>query len=336
MVVNKGNAAQAGIGMQVDGGFQIQLNQDEYPANDHHCVVTEGYDMTRETNGYGNGMTYLLDRPMQPTTRSVYNILRSDSRYSKFFNLANTAFSAEELAIIGLKDPSWTDKDEEWTAEQNKYRIFTNASGYNPAQDEKLVRFFNNYRYTIYVPTNEAMQAAYAAGLPTYEDISKFISDNTILPDDEDGEATMTPENQAKAQAMVNMLVNFVKYHFQDQAFYVDDCNYSGDFQTSCVDVVNNVYLTISMKQTPNAITVTDASGATQSVIEPYNVLARDSNFDKAVANTATSISNSSYAVLHQVAKPLVFMSDFSGRYDDQWATQSKAKAFLAKYRILK
>lgn len=336
LVVNKGNAAQAGIGMQVDGGFQIQLNQDEYPANDHHCVVTEGYDMTRETNGYGNGMTYLLDRPMQPTTRSVYNILRSDSRYSEFFNLANTAFSAEELAIIGLKDPSWTDKDEEWTAEQNKYRIFTNASGYNPAQDEKLVRFFNNYRYTIYVPTNEAMQAAYAAGLPTYEDISKFISDNTILPDDEDGEATMTPENQAKAQAMVNMLVNFVKYHFQDQAFYVDDCNYSGEFQTSCVDVVNNVYLTISMKQTPNAITVTDASGATQSVIEPYNILARDSNFDKAVANTATSISNSSYAVLHQVAKPLVFMSDFSGRYDDAWATQSKAKAFLAKYRILK
>ena len=342
LVEEKGDKAKNGKGMKVKGGYEIQLAADDYDSNDYSCEVVEGYDLSPETNGYGNGMTYMLDRPMQPTTHSVYNIMRSDEgHYSEFFNLCNTEFSSDDLALIGLKNPEWTDTDEDWVAEQNKYRIFTDASGYNAANDEKLVRFFNNYRYTIYVPTNEAMQQAYEAGLPTAESIQKFIEDNTILPevDEESGEdakPTMLPENQLKAQAMINMLVNFVKYHFQDQAFYVDHVENEGQYQTSCVDIVNNVYLTVGMKQTDGKITVTDASGAAQDVIEPYNILARDSNFDKKVSSTATSINNSSYAVLHQIAKPLNFMKDFNGRYDGQWASPAKAKAFLAKYRILK
>lgn len=90
------------------------------------------------------------------------------------------------------------------------------------------------------------------------------------------------------------------------------------------------------MKQTNGAITVTDRNGTTQNVIEPYNLLARDANFDKAPSATATNITNSSYAVIHQVGKVLNFMPLQGGRYDGAWATRAKAKAFLAKYRIRK
>lgn len=339
-VLDKGDVAQNNVGMKVNGGFQLDLKLDEYNGNEHDCKVTEGYDMTSEKNGYGNGMTYLLDRPMQPTTRSFYNVLNADStHYREFFKLCNLDVPAETLELIGLKEEGWSDKSPEWQAEQNKYRIFTNASGYNPAVGEKLIRFFNNYRYTVYVPTNEAMQQAYANGLPTVKDIEDFVAANTIIEGGEEGEEgkkTMTPENQQKAQAMLSMLVNFVKYHFQDQAFYVDNVESEGEYQTSCIDVVNSVYLPINMKQTNGEITVTDRSGSSQKVIEPYNVIARDANFDRNPGQTATDIANSSYVVVHQVAKPLNFMKLNEGRYDAAWKTPAAAKAFLAKYRILK
>ena len=341
IVESKGDINAQGVGMVVYGGYQEQLKKDEFPENDYVSTVLEGYDLTAETNDYGNGMTYLIDRPMQATTNSVYGLLSKDEEhFSEFFKLCNTEFDPADLKKVGLYKEDF-DKSE-WESEQNKYRIFVKGKGYNPAFGEKLVRFFNNYRYTIYVPTNEAVLAAIDAGLPTGKTIHEFIDNNTIIPEPVEGEdpaePTLSPENQEKALAMITMLVNFVKYHFQDQAFYVDNTESEGKYQTSCVDLVNNVYLSVKMKQTPNNITVTDANGASQNVIEPYNLLARDANYNGNLEDNmyVTSISNSSYAVLHQVAKPLNFMSDFNGRYDAQWASPAKAKSFLAKYRILK
>lgn len=347
LVKSKGDASNNNVGMVVNGGLQVQLNSDEYAENDCDCVVTEGYDQTGGVvdgvKGYGNGMTYFLDRPMQATTRSVYNVLsRDEEHFSKFFELCNTSFSEDLLKLAGFKKQivvnaaEGTMRDmtaEEWSAEQNKYRIFTNASGYNPAQGEMLVRFFNNYRYTVYAPTNAAIEEARAKGLPTYEEIENFIESNTITEGDE---VKLSPENQLKAQAMITMLINFVKYHFQDQSFFVDNVNSEGSYQTSCIDNEQNTYISLTMKQTNGAITVTDRNGTTQNVIAPYNLLARDANFDRTPSSTATDISNSSYAVIHQVGKVLNFMPLQGGRYDSAWATRAKAKAFLAKYRIRK
>ena len=218
----------------------------------------------------------------EPTKIHVYGILNKHSEFSEFFELAKTEFASDMLAMIGFKDKDWTENSDEWKAEQNKYRIFVDGKGYNPQFNEKLVRFFNNYRYTIYVPTNAGMQEAYAKGLPRLSDFEKFVAEKTIPadPDVEDSKPYMEKEDQLKAQAMVNMIVNFVKYHFQDQAFYVDHADAEGEFQTSCVDLKENIYLPIKMKQTDGRISVTDNAGATQDVIQPYNLLARDSNFD--------------------------------------------------------
>ena len=332
-VKDRGNIKDNNVGMKVDGGFQIQLNQDQYPDNDHDCTVTEGYDMTQESNGYGNGKTYLLDRPMQPTTRSVWNVFTNNpDNYSEFFQLCQASFPEGDLKAAGLDEGV---DEADWASEQNKYRIFT-ASGMNPAANEQLVRFFNNYRYTIYAPTNAAIQEAISRGLPTYDDIHNFIETNN-LGEDEDGNPTLSPENQAKAQAMITMLINFLKYHFQDGAYYVDDVDNENDYQTSCIDNVNNVYLSIHVKQSPNTLTVTDNNGLTQSVVEPYNVLARDMNFNSNTSAVPTSFQYSSYVVIHQVNHVLDFAPlSATGRYDDAWATASQAKAFTAKYRIRK
>lgn len=332
-VKDRGQQDNNNLGMVVDGGFQLQLNNDNYPDNDQDCRVTEGYDMTQESNGYGNGKTYMLDRAMQPTTRSVWNVFTNDpDHYSDFFELCQSSFSESDLVAAGFHEGV---DDDDWTLEMNKYRIFT-ASGMNPAPNEQLVRFFNNYRYTIYAPTNAAVQDAISRGLPTYDEIHNFIESNSI-GEDEDGYPVLSAENQAKAQAMITMLINFLKYHFQDGAYYVDDVTSENDYQTSCIDNENNVYLSIHVKQSSNDLSVTDNNGNTQSVVEPYNVLARDMNFNSNTSAVPTSFQYSSYVVIHQVNHVLDFAPlPASGRYDDAWATPSSAQAFTAKYRIRK
>ncbi len=346
LVKSKGDASDNNVGMVVNGGLQVQLNSDEYPENDHDCVVTEGYDQTGGevdgVKGYGNGMTYFLDRPMQATTRSVYNVLsRDEEHFSEFFELCETSFSEDLLKLAGFKRKIVVNAEEgtmrdmtpeEWAAEQNKYCIFTNANGYNPVQGEKLVRFFNNYRYTVYAPTNAAIEEARSKGLPTYEEIESFIESNTVTEGDE---VKLSPENQLKAQVMITMLVNFVKYHFQDQSFFVDNVSSEGCYQTFCVDNEQNVLLDLMMSQAPGVITVTDGSGVSQNVIEPYNLLARDANFDKSPSSTAaTGITNSSYAVIHQVGKVLNFVPLEGGRYDNAWTTAKKARDFVRRYAV--
>ncbi len=332
-VKKKVSASTNGVGMVVDGGFQIQCNNDEYPDNDHDCTVTEGYDMSAESNGYGNGMTYLLDRPMQPTMKSVYSILSKDTEhYSEFFKLCETNFSEADLELAGFKTDEMSKDNTLWTAEQKKYRIFTNA-GVNPATNEQLVRFFNNYRYTIYAPTDAAIEAARAKGLKTYDEIVQWM-DQHAVKESEDEVGTLSEADQAKAKAMIVMLINFVKYHFQDQSFFVDNVSSSGDYQTSCIDDVNNVYLTVNVTQTPGAIAVKDNAGNTQNVVAPYNILARDADFSAAPTATATGIKSSSYVVIHQVNNVLNFKSLEGGRYDSEWATTAEAKSFVKRYKL--
>lgn len=337
----KGDASKNGLGMLVDGGYQLQLQRDEY-ANDHDCEVIEAYDMSPEKNGYGNGMTYLLNRPMQPTTKSVYAVMSEQGdKFSKFFELCKANFSADQLILAGFQTEEMKTDKTLWASEQKKYRIFTDE-GVNASNNEMLVRFFNNYRYTVYVPTNEAVDAAKAKGLMSYDEIVEWMEAHREGATEESA-GTLSPENQAKAKAMITMLINFLKYHFQDQSLFVDHVttnmanadNADGmKYQTSCIDNVKNIYLSLHVKQSDNAITVTDNTGEKVHVIAPNNLMARDMDFDAVTSGGASSIKNSSYVVLHQVDKVLNFASLPNGRYDSKWATAAAARSFVKKYRI--
>lgn len=337
----KGDVANNGLNMLVDGGYQLQLQRDGFD-NDHDCKVIEAYDMSKEKNGYGNGMTYLIDRPMQPTTKSVYAVMNEEGdKFSKFFELCKANFSADQLILAGFQTEEMKTDKTLWASEQKKYRIFTDE-GVNASNNEMLVRFFNNYRYTVYVPTNEAVDAAKAKGLMSYDEIVEWMEAHREGATQESA-GTLSEENQAKAKAMITMLINFLKYHFQDQSIFVDHVttnmnkadNENGmKYQTSCIDNVKNIYLSLHVKQTDNAITVTDNTGEKVNVIAPNNLMARDMDFDAVTSGGASSIKNSSYVVLHQVDKVLNFKSLPNGRYDSEWATAAAARSFVKKYRI--
>lgn len=358
-VKKKGDVNNYGVGMQVEGGYQLMLEKDAEPANDYVCTVTEGYDQTRESpanNNYGNGMTYFIDRPMQPTMKTVYSQLAHTPEFSKFFELCaaldpnGDPYSIEDIVeAAGLKTEEMEESD--WKNEVNKYTIFTDADGYIAPENEFLVRFFNNYRYTIFVPTNEAIQKAIdEQGLPTWSSINTYIETwkGQVCKDCEEGvelEANeLCEHHKAKVQAMLTMLINFLKYHFQDESLFVDNVTTEEKYQTSCIDHEKNAYLFLTVNQKPGEMSVTDESDHTYQVNNTTlnNILAREMNYSRKPASILIAGSDgyvkvSSYVTLHQLQDGVLNFGKLeNGRYDSQWNTPAKAKKFVAKYKLRK
>ena len=370
-LTEKGTFEGKNVGMKVEGGFQVMINDpaEGYTENDHTAVVLEGYDKTAASNGYGNGMTYLIDRPVQPTMRSVYNHFKvpaDNNPYSEFYELANPEYvSAELLQACGYFDLEEIDaktgkpklmSSQDQQAEKLKFHIFARqndnvqgTSTYCPANKEQLVRFFNNYNYTIYVPTNEQVQAARDMGLMTWDEIYAWVAEKT-----NDYEDDLSSADSIKARTMITVLVNFVKYHFQDQSVFVDNVTAQNQYQTSCIDNVTNSYLSLNVIQSPSALSVLDRSGNTVDVVaseENRNLLARDICYNAAAAS-ASYIKNSSYVVIHQIDGYLNYNSDADyeglyfegdetknlmpkGRFDFwNYAKPEQLESYVAKYRL--
>lgn len=369
----KGGNTGSGENMVVEGGWQIQLDKDTISGNEHVCKVMEGgaYDQSKGTNGYGNGHTFLIDRPMQPSMQSVYSILNSNDEFKGFKDLCE-GFDAQLLVDAGFREKaaeeavksgiisdinSYTEAD--WLSAAELYKIFGEGEVKSGSKtiakyfgSDKLVRSFNNYRYTIYVPTNEAVSAALAKGLPTWQTIRDFVDahrealldslGNPVVDGEGNVMTGLSEANKVKAQAMVTMLTNFLRYHFQDESVFVDNVTESNHYQTACIDSKSNVYVSVEAKQTANALQVVDGAKATHNVVTKdgkYNLLARDARFNvnpRTSAATCKLVETSSFAVIHQIDGVLNFAELTNGRYDSAWSTSAKAKKFVKKYQIKK
>ena len=249
--------------IKVQGGYQLE--NERYGITDGdpgtlELTVAEKYDKK-------NGLTLLLnDGPIIPASRSVYGILteknagEETSQFSKFFELtqpSDSMLEASQLVNASLKGDNKT-------RALLKYYTFVNATSKmgNGGGVDYNVQFFNNYRYTILVPTNEAIQKAIDHGLPTWESIKadyyslpkyKDICDSII---DLEGDKEYFYVNVATAkdihgndstyndtiivsaskledyfvqkkdvlrlQAKITFLNNFIRGHFLDNSIFVD------------------------------------------------------------------------------------------------------------------
>lgn len=296
------------------------------------------FDKSAKSNGYGNGFTYIIDRPIQSTVHSVYYNLyqngNEDNPYEQFYNLCQVDPDVLEEAGFADEYQSRTEKDKALA----KYQIFTAS---NPCMDYN-VRFFSTYQYTIYVPTNDAIKTEVEVkGLPTWESIANYIEaakDNIQRNEGKPGfnAEAATAEYKAKAQAMCVALLNFVKYHFQDAAVYNDVTALEPtEFETACINTETNRYITVKVANAGNGkLTVTDKAGNTRKISsDKTNIFTRDLQFDKA-GSAATKIETSSFAVMHQVDGVLNFTTLPGNSYEGLYNTSAKAKKFMAKYPI--
>ena len=352
----------------VKGGFQLE--------NERQGIVSETPGVTTcvvtEPNETDNGYTFVLNAPLVPTYRSVYSIFTNDydrykeeageTPYSAFYDLCTADGYETEIIGCGLVAGNLSKTQRESALKKFKIFLADNGLDYN-------VQFFNNYRYTIFVPTNEAVQAAIAAGLPTWEDIREDFRSH-CKPDidwggtgepkvNPDGEieytdSLQTYEDSVRIAAKITYLTNFVRYHFADNSVFADKTvlapnemvtsSYDKELELFCklhVDRVNNgdgtdlrVCDDVTWKKNGNSMT-----GETMPFVTvgEKNVLARDISCSSTPVNVAMkgiTINSSSAAVIHSIPGYLNHTEVIDGRHDKTWESTIKAKKYLQRYAI--
>ena len=286
-----------------------------------------------------NGDTYRLDAGMiQPPTQSVYKVMKDNPDFSKFYELCiGSATVLNTIAPV----------DKQGVANQDsikRYMIFENLGGL-----DQNVRTFNTYHYTVYVPTNPSIDEAYAAGLPNWLDMeteAEAIEELKLNKTDKE-EAFYNMKNEGASQEVldaaqaeidalsaeiaariavlkkdVELVVNFTKYHFQDNSVYVDnlphsitegnEVRYVVDYETATLDQVTKRFNTVTVESKDylygQTISVKgDMAGIDNTCYvdntantegQHYNIMTRDIEF------SGSKIETSSFAVVHQIVAP--------------------------------
>ena len=353
----------------VKGGFQLENERQgitSATAGVTICNITE----PNETN---NGYTFVLDAPLVPTYRSVYSIFTNDANmgvegaggdtpYSAFYDLCMADAYNTEIIGCGLVEGSLLKTQREEALK--KFRIFVSDNGL-----DFNVQFFNNYRYTVFVPTNEAVEAAIADGLPTWEEIYEDYHNHckpdidwggTGLPKlDSDGDIEYTDtlqtyEDSVRIAAKITYLTNFVRYHFADNSVFADKPELaSTEMVTSSYDSGLEQFCKIHVDRVVNGdgtdlrvcddVTWKENGNSMVGMKQPLvtvgekNVLARDISCSSSPVNIAMkgiTINSSSAAVIHSINGYLNHTEVIDGRHDKMWESTIKAKEYLQRYAI--
>lgn len=258
--------------------------------------VTKVYDQSKETNLRGNGKTYVLEQPVQTPTRSVYSILSDSTNYPQFYEFFKLLQGADDL----------------W--EGDKIRSVKYSVFYKDATQAGLdfnVRFLNTYHYTLYVPENSQVLEAINNGLPTWDDV-----------------AAETDQDIRDVKA--DQIIRFLRYHFQDNAVFLDKPSISASYQTATLNRNTDTFYKLSLSGGNNSLNINSGSGDVVSVVKTnglYNMMARDFKFNTANPSNATLIETSSYVVIHQINKCLYFEGEF-----DLLSRNKAVKRLIRKY----
>jgi len=263
-----------GAGLKVQAGYDIKSGTEVN-------VVNNGVYRQQ------NGTTYFIDKPLQTPLQSVYKILSETPEFSEFFALLN-GFTGTAKEIFVKKT--------------NFYGIDFN------------IKFFNTFNYTVYVPTNEAIQKAVSDGL-----IMNWEQINGIT------------DVQQKLNA-ISKLERFLRYHFQDNSLFVDGETYYKLYQTATIKLddketqfrtYKDKYYRLGINSDGHNIKLDTENGGSANLIRDnglYNILTRDYIFSgnpqsyKEIDGTGagsdfsnSSIVTSSTAVIHQIDNVLRF-----------------------------
>jgi hypothetical protein len=190
--------------------------------------------------------------------------------------------------------------------------LFESVHNKRNATAGQNVSAFNTYHYTVYVPSNASIQALQdAKKLPTWDQVEAYENAGNL---------------SAKTRDSLK-IVNFVKYHIQDNALFIGAEKDSADFETAVIDPSTERFYRLTANLTDDGITIVDQACKKDPnhkrqpvkvvTTNPrlYNLMAREYQYDTADAKKANNIETSSSAVIHLIDKPLLL--DISQSVDD-------------------
>lgn len=274
-------------GQQIDNGIAASTIENVY----------------REKNGTAFRINHVIEAPRNSVSRTLRNY---PEKFSEFYQLCSGFSVKEILTWAGISDEA----NEFGISEQDAYTIFTADRRVSKTEvlsssclDEN-VKMFNTYNYTLYAPNNEAMKAAYDAGLPNWDKVQKLYEDYA------DAEEDVAALKKAEALEMINQMRDFARYHFQSVSVYADNTVEARSYNSLSTTSQGIAYELKVLEDSGNGkIYVKDAAGNTRVIdagdsSKKCNLMARDYWFDK-TRTQASSIYTSSFCVIHELSEPL-------------------------------
>lgn len=286
--------------------------------------VVQAHSMT-------NGQTFHLDGSMiQPPTQTVSDVL-FNPEFSEFRSLCEPSREVLEY-FLGAENTN----QKEW----NKYTVF-----YEQIAKHNLVRMFDTYHYTVYVPSGDALQRAYDQGLLTWD--SLLVEIETFRKEKPAASADEVQEFKDSIKAGADLIAKFVRYHFQDNSVYVDnvphalavdrgdidndglrdyDYNLEVSYETSAFNEQRNKFSSVLVKTEINPETG-DETLSIRGDLDDSNpdanvcyVVKEDENrlynvMTREIQYSGGSVKTSSYAVVHKIDNFLVYGGE-GGIYD--------------------
>ena len=189
------------------------------------------------------------------------------------------------------------------------------------AQNNVNLTLFDNYNYTVYVPTNSSIEQLQREGkLPSFDAIdaawntsktaefdSLLEAEHLLIETFEELNASQKTNYRKKAKELVQNLVrDFVRYHVQDHSVAIGLASdrYSGQFETMKRNPVNRRFFTLGVSFDNKQITVTDELGKQHRVVTTpglYNNIVREYWLKGGLQRMVSD------AVVHLIDSPLMY-----------------------------
>ena len=315
-------------GSGVYGTWQLERSQP--------LTVAETYKMD-------NGNALVLDGVVMGTRKSVAMTLSEHEEFSEFLGI---------LTACGAVNKS--NSKDGWQAGDQVFGNLYNQKeqGAVGAEDatskQKATYLLNNYHYTVYAPTNDAMKIAYDMGLPSLEDLDlaeswdDWFKEQTEDMSDSERKAYAAQQGVCMGDSAVRIMevmLDFVKYHIQDNSIYIDNGFESNAYESAKTELIpstqaddnGNIWETgkyspgrpykLIVNVSNTGLTVTDVQGHTRNVITSgglYNMMAREYWYDSKNVITnpySVTLNNSSSVVVHAIDGPLVYDAPAQFKY---------------------
>lgn len=216
-------------GSHVYGSWQLE--------QDEPLEVSRQYHME-------NGDALVVDGVAMGASKSVAKVLSEHDEFSVF---------KEMLAQCGALNTQ--NSKDKWSAGDqvfgNLFNIKTKgAVGAEDASSDKATYLLNNYHYTLYAPTNDAIQAAINK-YPDFPSLEKL--QNAEQWDNDFADATQDMSDAEKkeyaasqggvclgdsADRVAEAMLDFVKYHIQDNALFIDEGFESGSYLSGKTELI--------------------------------------------------------------------------------------------------
>ena len=272
-------AVSNGNGIVFQGGLQMERGMNiEVPQNDI---------MTQE-----NGWAYQTPSMPFGSSQTVYSLLKEKSDYRNFLDLLDGSDPdsvSSSLLVNSLSNDKYT---------------CTNADG-----DNYNMRLFDNYNYTVYVPSNASIQKLIDDGLlPTWNDFDTYrtLKENASTAEDQEryGHACYVIKKR---------IMDFVRYHIQDNSVIIGGQAVTNTaYESMLRNPVTNRYYSLTVNSDANGLTVKDVSGNTRHVVKTnglYNQICREYWFSGSRSKNqyTRTIYQASDAVVHLIDSPLYY-----------------------------